>query len=114
VRFSAEKSPVGAVLRSFTASVERIKNDDWKISNTKVRMVQFDIVSAGAYISDESSTPTDIFMRCDCDMVFALYPDTTSGKWNFRIFANTPKANAIKTYILRKLTEGDDNILNPL
>jgi hypothetical protein len=99
-------------LFTFKASVERRQSAEWRISNTLVRSNQFELVSAAAYISDDTTTPTDIFLRCKCDMVFALYPNEAIGKWDLRIFTNTALAEKIKYFILAGKYKTGETVIN--
>lgn len=99
-------------LFSFTPSVERPLSGKWEISNARINEGHFNMVSAGAYISNEMFSPTDIFKRCQCDMVFALFPNTSSGKWDLRIYANTPAGETIKKHISDSLKAAGETIIN--
>jgi hypothetical protein len=98
-------------LFSFTPSVEK-QQTEWKISSAKIASNDFDMISAAAYISDESAVPTDIFNRCKCDMIFAMHPDTESGKWNLRVFADTPIAEKVKGFVLKNIQNICETIIN--
>jgi hypothetical protein len=99
-------------LFSFRASVEKRIGEDWRISEATINDDDFLMVSAGAYISNENATPTDIFSRCNCDMVFALFPNTNTRHWDMRIFTNTPTANMVKEFVVKNLSDIGDTIIN--
>ena len=99
-------------LFSFTASVERGASGEWEISSTTISNDQFELISAVAYVSDSDSIPSDIFARCNCDMVFALHPNVTANKWNLRIFANTPIAESIKDYVITNIQNAGETVIS--
>jgi len=68
-------------------------------------------VSAGAYISDESNAPEDIFTKSRCDMIFALNPDTQKNKWKLSIFANTALGKQVKTFVLDSINKSKQSII---
>ncbi|MCL1826589.1 MAG: hypothetical protein FWG20_00965, partial [Candidatus Cloacimonetes bacterium] len=90
-------------LMSFTPSVSRAENEEWRDAERNVDIDSFEIVSAGAYINDGRYDNQLILQNSKCDLLFLCTPDEEKGFWKIEILSNqdSEKAAEIKSDILR-------------
>lgn len=95
-------------LFKFTPSVIRGRDGVWKIGNSKCSIVDYNIVSVGAFLKSSNCDIDALRQRSRCDMLFVFEPDVKNGRWILEIACDNDK-EYIKEYLANLLKE--DNVL---
>lgn len=92
--------------RLFAATPNMVRTQDtWAECSTLLSADEYEMVSAGAYICDESETDTAVPQDFSCDLLFLLKPETANKRWEICLRAATPAAAQLAQLMQCKLQQ---------
>lgn len=88
-------------LLSFVPNVERVISPsvaEWKKSEQKVSMDDFEVISAAAYLKKSSQNNADVFSNSNCQILFIMEPIEKG--WDIEIIPSSSETSDLKQFIL--------------
>ena len=91
-------------LLGFAPSVEKNQSGEWDISRSSIRISDYKLVTAGAFLSSPNTDFATLFDKTGCDLLFDLSP--LGAGWRLSIHSNSEIGRRVANSIAESTPEG--------